>query len=283
MKKISEKAYAKINLTLDVLGKYPNGYHELEMIMQQVDLCDIVDITKISSGIKINSNDNRIPHNEDNLAYKAAFKFFEYTKINSGAEIFIQKNIPIEAGLAGGSSDAAAVLRGLNKLNDNILSESEILDIGVNIGADVPFCLVGGTALSKGIGEVLTPIKRSNNFYYVLIKPEFGISTKLVFSALNISEIRLRPDTKSAIQSIKEGNADKLATQLCNVLEIPVIKIYPEIVKLKKIIVENGALSSIMSGSGSTVFGICKNLNHANFVADKLRDKYKNVFVVKSV
>ncbi len=301
MKTICEKAYAKINLTLDVTGKRDDGYHELEMIMQQIDLYDEIILKRAESGISIASDNDKIPLDENNLAYKAAERFFEHVGIESGVEIFIRKKIPMEAGLAGGSSDAAAVLKGLNKMyskqnnknhfndiNVGLLSEVELRDIGLSLGADVPFCIMGGTALSKGIGEILTPINCPSKIYYVLAKPKFGVSTKQAFSIFDLNYAQKNRQlnqnkTMDAISFIKTGDVINLSSCMFNALEESVVRIHPDIEKIKRLMIENGALNAIMTGSGSTVFGLCADFKNAQKIAVPMQEICEFVKVVSSI
>lgn len=282
-----EKAYAKINLTLDVLGTRPDGYHELCMVMQQVSLCDNIAVRMNCehNGIKVISNIGFIPCDDRNIAYKAAAQFFADTGItpNSGVNITLEKRIPVAAGLAGGSSDGAAVLRALNKLYKTNLSLDELCEIGVKIGADVPYCICGGTMLAQGVGEKLTPISPLPSCDVVLCKPGYGMSTPKVFSELDEMEIKSHPDTDAMLAALDAGNLTQIASLMQNVLEPVVSSAKEDISKIEDIMLASGALGSIMSGSGSTVFGLFDNNSYAKTAYNKLQSIYKDTFLARSL
>lgn len=284
MNSIELKSRAKINLSIDVLGKREDGYHLVEMIMQTIDLYDIVKIKEIhSNDIKIKSNSVDIPLNENNIVYKAVDLIRNNFNIKKGVEIFIEKNIPIAAGMAGGSSNAAAVLVGLNKIWGLNLSDEKLQEIGLKLGADVPFCIVGKAALAEGIGEELTYIKGVPNDISILVcKPELFISTKDVYEGLDLENIEVRPDNEYLIQCLKSGDIDSLSKNMVNVLETVTSKSHKEIKEIEKIMNENNALGSMMSGSGPTVFGLYKNKEDALKGKTELLKKYKQVYVVNS-
>ena len=273
MKKIKLKAYGKINLTLDVLGKRDDGYHDLDMIMQSVDLCDVITIVKNGTGdITVKSNTANIPNDESNLAYKAALALTSEFEIKDGVDIEIEKNIPISGGMAGGSTDCAAVLRGMNKLFKLKLSESELMDRGVKLGADVPFCILGKTARAEGIGEVLTPIPNKLKGYLVIAKPPISVSTGYAYGRMDEVDIKNRPDTESVIEAIKEKNLNSLAKQICNVFEEVTIPEHVIIEEIKQKMKDNGALNAMMTGSGPTVFGIYDDKKKAVETVDVLKE-----------
>ena len=257
MKSLTASAFAKINLSLDILGKLPNGYHSVEMIMQQIPLCDEVSVT-VDSGNKISltCNNPDVPTDNKNTAYKAAQLFLERTEISANIKIHIDKTIPAAAGMAGGSTDAATVLKLLNKAFDYPLSDDEILELCLKIGADVPFCYMGGCALSQGIGEILTPISPLKNAYLVIAKPQYSVSTKWVYENFKMGNVAKHPDTKSVIKAIEDGDLKYLSKYSANVLESVTENNYPVISEYKKLLNENGAVFSLMSGSGPTVFGV---------------------------
>lgn len=266
------KAYGKINLGLDVLGTLPNGYHEVRMIMQNVDLYDTVSIRKTEQkGIHIRSDRPEVPCDEHNLAYKAAVKMMEKNKIACDIEISIQKRIPIAAGMAGGSTDCAAVLKGINELYHLDLSLSELQEIGAGLGADVPYCLMGQTALAEGIGEVLTPLKMPPHCYVLLAKPEKGVSTRYVYQ--NLKEERIvHPDIPGMIEDLNRNDLQALCSRMGNVLESVTASELPEINKLKQVMKECGAMQSMMSGSGPTVFGIFEKESEAQRAGQTIRE-----------
>ncbi len=277
------KAYAKVNLMLDILGTLPNGYHNLWMIMQSVSLSDTVTVTENDSKeITITCSKEGIPTNEKNIAHKAARAFFEYTQTeNCGIHIDIQKNIPSEAGLAGGSADGAAVIKALNELFKTKLSERELCRIGKKIGADVPFCIVGGTCLAQNIGEVVAPLEDIPNCYFVLAKPTMGVSTKEAYESFDNASYIRKPKREKMFTAAANGNFDKMCSLAANVFE-QVIEV-PERVEMKKIMRQSNAKLSLMSGSGPTVYGVFENENDAKECAEKLKKITKDVFIATPV
>ena len=276
------RAAAKINLAIDVLRKRPDGYHDVSMIMQSVALYDTITVRALKGDIRITSNTGRIPTDKENIVYKAA----EYLKIKysvkEGVLINIDKTIPIAAGLAGGSADAALTLKLLNKAWKLRLSKNEILEAGKKLGSDVPFCIQGGTALAEGLGEKLTPLTGIPDCLILLAKPAVSISTKEVYEGIILEDIKERPDIKGMIKNINERNLEGIAANMCNVLETVTIKKCPQIEELKEKLVEYGALGSIMSGSGPTVFGVFKDTETAYNAYDHIKDMVSEVFVVKT-
>ena len=246
------KSPAKINLSLDVVSKRSDGYHELKMIMQTVSLYDEINIEK-DDNISIDCNKKNIPLNNKNLAWKAADSFFEYTSINKGCKIYINKNIPNGAGLGGGSSNAATVLLALNELYNTNLSDDELINIGVKIGADVPFFILKGTCLAEGIGEKLTRLQNNTNPYVLIYKPQFSISTKWAYKNLKLDKKPVYNINK-IIKNLKDKNYNY--DDIFNYLEDVSISKYPEINNIKNKMKNLGATASLMSGSGSSVFGI---------------------------
>lgn len=284
MKQVNLKSRAKINLSLDVKGKRPDGYHEVEMIMQQINLYDNICITERDDNeIKISTNCEYIPSNASNITYKAADKLRKSLSISKGVDIYIDKQIPVAAGLAGGSSNAAAVLKGLNSLWGLGLSQKELMDIGVDIGADVPFCILGGTALAEGIGEKLTPIESSiKNTWIVLAKPPISVSTGEVYRQLNLSKIVNRPNTSYLIDAIRKGNIYAVSDNMNNVLETVTEAKYQIITEIKRRMMEYNALGAMMSGSGPTVFGIYKNYEKAISAYEHLSLLYKQTYMIQT-
>lgn len=271
---------AKINLTLDVLYKRQDGYHEVEMIMQSISLCDRVKIKLLPKReIRLFCDTAGVPLNEENTAYKAAKLLMETYKLDAGLEIEISKNIPIAAGLAGGSADAAAVIIGINELFDLKKSTQQLIEFGKRIGADVPFSIIGGTALAKGIGEKLEKLPKLENIGVLLIKPPYFVSTKKVYSRLNIGNIKKRPNTANMIERIKNNDIYGIAEGLCNVLEEVTFKMHPELEGIKRELKEKGALGSLMSGSGPTIYGIFENRRDAEKTAEKL-SKFKSMIII---
>ncbi len=283
MKKAVTRAYAKINLSLDVMGTLENGYHEVKMVMQTVSLYDLVTVTKIDDGIEVSTNLPFLPTDKNNLAYKAAVEFFNYTKIKPCVHINISKRIPVGAGLAGGSSNASAVLKALNKLFDTKLSLKKLCELGVKIGADVPYCILGGTRLAEGIGEKLSPLPKIPSCHILLVKPSFSISTKDVYNKIDSIKDYRHPETDRLIEGICEKNIDKIASSMGNVLEEVSLSDYPVLSTLKEELRELGAIGSQMSGSGPTVFGIFKNAEDAKKAKETLWGKYKTVYICMPV
>ncbi|RKD25497.1 4-diphosphocytidyl-2-C-methyl-D-erythritol kinase [Caminicella sporogenes DSM 14501] len=282
MDELRLKARAKINLSLDVLNKRDDGYHNVEMIMQQIELYDEIYLKKIDKGIKLKTNSRFLPTDESNIAYKAADLMIKRYNISSGIYIYIKKSIPIAAGLAGGSTDAAAVIKGINKMFDLGLTLKDMMNLGAFIGADVPFCILGGCALAEGIGEILTPIKGFKKGWIVLSKPSVSVSTAQAYNNLNLKNIKRRPNTKALLRALKENNIYDVSKELCNVFEEGIQKKYPVVKVIKNKMLQYGALGSIMSGSGPSVFGIFKDYDKAKSAYEKLKLLYKQTFLVSS-
>lgn len=276
------KAYAKINLFLDVVGKRFDGYHDLKMIMQTVDLWDEVDVEKTDKGIELICDNVNLPTDKRNIAYKAAELFMNTYNINSGVKIRVKKNIPIQAGLAGGSTDGAAVIKILNVIFNKNLSQEEMISLGKKIGADVPFCIVGGTAKCEGIGEIIKPLKPLRDCILVLIKPNFGVSTKEVFNKID-NKNYIHPQIDKIIEGIDEGNLNKIGSSLNNVLEQVTIEQNPIIEDIKEMLKVSGSLGTLMSGSGPTVYGIFDDLHKAENCYKEAREKYDQVFLTKTI
>lgn len=254
---IKMKALAKINLGLDVVRKREDGYHEVRMIMQTISLYDKIFIKKTkNTGIRVSTNLYYLPNNENNLVYKAAKLLIDEFDIKNGVSMKLEKYIPVAAGMAGGSADAAAVLIGMNKLFGLGLSRKQLMDRGVSIGADVPYCIMRGTALAEGIGERLTKLKPLPKCYILIAKPGISVSTKFVYGNLKADEIEKHPDIDGIIEAIDNADILSVAERLGNVLEDVTIREYPVIDELKQFMKDRGALNSLMSGSGPTVFGI---------------------------
>lgn len=278
------KSYAKINLSLDVVGKREDGYHLLEMVMQSIDLCDDVNIEKSLDGIRISCNKEYVPTDGRNLAYKAAQLFLDSYEIESnGVHIDIVKNIPVAAGLAGGSSNAAAVLKGMRDMYMPAVTDEELMKLGLQIGADVPYCICGGTALCEGIGEKITPLEPFDNQIVVLVKPPFGVSTKEVYERLEINKIYRHPDTRAILNGIKDKSLKNVCRNMKNILENVTLRKHPLIRKIKIEMLEAGACGALMSGSGPTVFALFKHSQEAQLCFEKMKIKYKEVFLTKTM
>ena len=284
MNSIQLKSRAKINLSIDVLGKREDGYHLVEMIMQTIDLFDKIKIFSLKEDtIIIESNSLDIPLDSTNIVYKAADLIKKQYNIKEGVKIIIEKNIPIAAGMAGGSSNAAAVLVGLNQLWQLKLSENKLKELGLKLGADVPFCIGGQTALAENIGEKLTKIDGlSENIFILVCKPELFVSTKEIYEEIDSKIIEKRPNNKLLIQLLKENKIQQIADNMYNVLEEVTRERYPVIEEIEKIMMENDALGSMMSGSGPTVFGLYINREDAENRKNKLLKKFSQVYIVKS-
>lgn len=276
------KAAAKINLALDVLSKRPDGYHDVEMIMQTIALCDTITVKSGWDGIRLTSDSSAIPVDETNIAYKAAHYLSTKYNVKRGAHIHIEKRIPIAAGLAGGSTDAAAVLKLLNKAWDLRLSKTELMDAGKKLGADVPFCIQGGTCLAQGLGERLTAVRSIPDCYILLAKPNVGVSTKEVYQSLRLDMINEKPDIQAMLQAIERQNLKDICSSMGNVLETVTTKMHPIIVTLKEKLLEYGAIGSLMSGSGPTVFGIFEDMSAAYGAYDNVKTLVNEIFVVKT-
>lgn len=276
------RALAKINLGLDVLGRRENGYHDVRMVMQSIYLYDNVKIEKKNEpGITLSSNLYFLPSDEGNIAYKAADLLIKEFHITEGVDIVLDKHIPVAAGMAGGSSNAAAVLFGMNRLFNLGLSTQELMERGVKLGADVPYCIMRGTVLAEGIGEELTELPQMPKCTVLIAKPPVSVSTKDIYQALDAKENIEHPDIDGIIDGLKEQNLKKIAACMGNVLEDVTIPMHPEIAEIKKVMLECGALNAMMSGSGPTVFGLFENRTDAKKAQEKIRQKElaKQVYV----
>lgn len=282
MDKLELKALAKINLGLDVLGKRENGYHDVRMVMQTIYLYDDVFMQKTKEeGIHLETNLFYLPVNENNIAYKAAKLLMDEFKIEGGISIRLNKFIPVSAGMAGGSSNAAAVLFGMNKMYQLGLSQQELMERGVKLGADVPYCIMRGTVLAEGIGEELTPLPALPKCYVLIAKPSVSVSTKTVYEKLDALNIVNHPNIDGIIEGLEEQDLDKITSNMGNVLEEVTIGDYPIIEKIKKVMKDAGALNAMMSGSGPTVFGIFKERKDAKraYIEIKKKRLSKQVYV----
>ena len=273
-------APAKINLFLDILRRLENGYHSLFMLMQTVGLCDIVTLEKTESGISISCTEPGIPADERNTAYRAAKYFFEKTGIKAGVKIDIEKNIPHEAGLAGGSADAAAVLRGMNEIFEANLSVPELCEIGFRVGSDVPFCIYGGTCIVQGTGGIVSPIRPLGKCGVVLVKPEAGVSTAAAYAEADNTYL-YHPNHQKILDCCESGDFEGICAHAGNVFE-QVVEV-PERVEIKRIMRLHNSCLTQMSGSGPTVFGIFENRDDAAAAYEELRKQFANVFLTEFV
>ena len=284
------RAFAKINLGLDILRKREDGYHEVRMIMQTIQMYDVLEMKKVKKpGISLSVNYPYIPSDERNLVYKAAKLLMDEFQVKEGVDIRLEKFIPVAAGMAGGSSDAAAAMVGINHLFKLGLSEKDLMDRAVNIGADVPYCIMRGTALAEGIGEKLTRIAQVPDCYVLIGKPGIGVSTKTAYESLQLDKIQSHPDIDGMIRDIENGNllamTDKMGmiSRMGNVFEPGIIGKYPVIGEIKDLMEANGALKAMMSGSGPTVFGIFDDREKMEAAAAVLRQSNlaKTVFATE--
>ena len=283
MDKCIRNAYAKINLGLDVVRRLENGYHEVRMIMQTVGICDVLTLEKSEEGIRVSTDSGELPTDENNLIYKAAKLMMDQYDIRQGVHIHLEKHIPIAAGMAGGSTDAAGTFIGMNELFECGASEEDLRNLGVKVGADVPYCIMGGTALAEGIGEVLTKLPAAPQCYLLVAKPDINVSTKYVYEHLDAEGVRHHPDIDGMIKAISEQNLSGVVERLENVLENVTVKKYPVIQEIKDAMLEAGALGSLMSGSGPTVFGIFTEEKTAEEALQVLASKQlaKQLFVTR--
>ena len=267
------RALAKINLGLDILRKREDGYHEVRMIMQTIQMYDVLKMKKVKKpGISLSVNYPYIPSDERNLVYKAAKLLMDEFQVKEGVDICLEKFIPVAAGMAGGSSDAAAAMVGINRLFKLGLSERELMDRAVNIGADVPYCIMRGTALAEGIGEKLTRIAQIPDCFVLIGKPGISVSTKMAYESLQLDKISSHPDIDGMIRDIENGDLLTMTEKMGNVFEPGIIEKYPVIGEIKDLMEDNGALKAMMSGSGPTVFGIFDDREKMEVAAAVLRE-----------
>lgn len=274
MDKLELKALGKVNLGLDILGRKENGYHEVRMVMQTVYLYDRVILERSRTpGITIETNLKFLPVNENNIAYKAAELLMKEFGIDEGIRIILNKHIPVAAGMAGGSSNAAAVLYGMNRMYGLGLSEEELKKRGVNLGADVPYCIMRGTVLAEGIGEKLTPLPSVPKCYVLIAKPPLSASTETVYEKYDALSYVEHPNIDGIMQGLERSDIRQVASSMGNVLEQVMLKEYPIIGQIKKAMLEQGALGALMSGSGPTVFGLFDSRSQAKIAARKIKSR----------
>lgn len=272
MDKLQLKALGKINLGLDVLGKRENGYHDVRMVMQTLYLYDTVTLIKEETdGIEIESNLYFLPKDENNIAWRAARLLMDEFHIEGGIRIVLEKHIPVAAGMAGGSSNAAAVLYGMNRMYELGLSQQELMYRGVTLGADVPYCIMRGTVLAEGIGEILSPLPSMPRCQILIAKPPISVSTKAIYQALDSREIEEHPDIDGIIDGLKKQDLHQVAGAMGNVLEDVTMEMHPVIGKIKNCMLEHGALGAMMSGSGPTVFGIYDDKNKIRTAMSRIK------------
>jgi len=280
------KALAKLNLTLDVLGKRPDGYHDLKMVMQSITLSDEITVTDNGDqGIRISTNLGFLPTNEKNLAVAAALRFYESLgKPPRGIDLTLKKSIPVCAGMAGGSSDAAAVLRALNELEGSPYTPAELAKVGERVGSDVPYCVLGTTALAEGRGEILTPLPSLPKCWVVVCKPDFPVSTPELFARIDRCKVRCRPDTAGMLQALEQGDLQGVARRMYNVFE----DVLPDrqrsrVLDIKNTLVQYGALGANMSGTGPTAFGLFRTEDEAKKAYDQLKEQYQETYLAETV
>ena len=271
MNRIQMKALAKVNLGLDVIRRREDGYHEVKMIMQTVRLYDRIILEKTQKGISMETNLSFLPVNEQNIAYRAAKMLMDEFHIQSGLHIKIDKHIPVAAGMAGGSTDGAAVLYGVNKIFELGLTKRQLMERGVKLGADVPYCIMRGTVLSEGIGEILTPVSSLPDFHILIAKPPVSVSTKHVYENLKLDKIEKHPDIDGMVEALRIEDLHGVTQRMENVLETVTIPEHPEIQQIKELMIKEGALNALMSGSGPTVFGIFDDREKGMRARDLLR------------
>lgn len=272
----------KINLALNVEGILPNGYHSVKMIMQEITLCDEISLTFGKSGVSLSCSNLQIPTDNKNIAYRAVEMFYEKTGIADGVHIHIEKIVPTEAGLGGGSADGAAVFKAMNEHYGYPLSEEQLLDLGASLGADVPFCIMGATAVAEGIGEVLTPIKSNVKTDVLIVKPPVGISTPWAYKRLD--EVGFDPvDVDKVKDALESGSVAQLCATMANVFETVALEKYPEIAQIKADMLTLGASGAMMSGSGPSVFGIFEDADAFDNAYKHFKEKYKDTFKAKMV
>lgn len=286
MRQIIEPAYAKLNLTLDVLGKRADGYHELKMVMQSVSLCDNLTLTLTDGeGIRLVTDWGFLPTDGKNIAVSAANAFSRHTGVDlNGLTIKLEKHIPVCAGTAGGSSDGAAVLRGLNKLCGTGLTLEELAKIGEDVGSDVPYCVQGGTMLAEGRGEILSRLPKLADCWIVMCKPGFSVSTPELFHKLDSVKVRCRPNTAGVIAALEKGELAELSRMMYNVFEDALPAPRAAVIReIRNTLIQNGALGACLSGTGPTTFGIFNRKEDAEAAVRELKEEYRDVFLVKPV
>lgn len=280
-KSLTLNCNAKINLALDVISKRPDGYHNIELIYTEIPLCDTASVSLRGDGeIHLSCSDPTIPHGHESLTYRTAVAFFKAINSSLGADISLINRIPNEAGLAGASADAAGVLRALNTLTGANLSTEELMQIGAKLGADIPFCILGGCALGEGIGEILTPLPAPPELFYVIVKPPESVSTAWVYQNLDISDRIETLCVQAVAEGIRRGDMEMIAINSGNVLETVTAKKFPVIHEIKKILKDNGAALSLMSGSGTSVFGAFVTMEAAENAISAVKHLAKEIYLV---
>ncbi len=285
MKEVEIDSYSKINLTLNILAKRQDGYHDIETIMQSINLTDRLFIKEEKEGIKIKCTHPQVPIDNQSLAYKSAEKILSRYRITKGVKIEIEKNIPLASGMAGGSANSASILLGINKLFDLNLSNKDLREIAEELGMDVPFCIQNGTALAYHKGEKVIPLSPINPpLWVIVINPGFKISSEWAYNNIDLDQIKKeKNNTKDMIKALKKGEHEEIANNLFNSYDGLMIKKDPEIEKIKDRLIKEGVLGALMSGSGPTVFGIARNKEHALKIYERLKSEFISIWVVRTV
>lgn len=274
MRSWTRKAFAKVNLVLDVLRKREDGYHDVRMVMQNLNLYDTLTFSVCDENcrrIRITSNRQDIPTDDRNLVYRGIALMFDEYNINADITVHLEKHIPVEAGMAGGSTDCAAALHAVNDIFGLGADERRLMELGVRLGADVPYCVMGRAALAEGIGEILTPVTPLRGCYVLVAKPDISVSTGLVYKNLRADRLKRHPDVDGMLAALEAGDVGRISACMENVLETVTVKLYPEIEVIKDMMKAGGALNAIMSGSGPTVFGIYEEKERAEQAAEQIR------------
>lgn len=278
-----EKAPAKINLSLDVLRKREDGYHDVEMIMTTVDLADRIELNTLEEDrIEVSLWSRYVPNDERNLAYKAAKAFKQKYNIKKGVHIKIEKVIPVSAGLGGGSTDAAAVLRGLNRLWNMDIPTKQLAELGSTLGSDIPFCVYGSTGIAKGFGEIIEPLPSPPPFWVVLAKPDIGVSTRTIFQRVKMDEI-IHPNTNQVMEALYEKDFNKLCQNIGNSLEAITTALHPEVLRIKEKMIQAGGSGVLMSGSGPTVYGLVEQQSKAQRIYNGMKGFCQEVYLVRLI
>lgn len=279
--KLQLDSYAKINLSLDVVRKRYDGYHEIRSVMQQIDLSDQLSFSENKNGVIITCDNDQVPVDKSNLVYKAWEELSKLAKTKIGIRVHIKKRIPVAAGLAGGSTNCATALNALNKLWDLALTEKELMDIGIKIGADVPYCLMGGTALAEGVGEKLTQLRSFKDKSMLIANPGIQISTSYAYSKLELG--KNKKNMEEILNCIDNMDIHCISKKMYNVMEDSIIPEHPQIGKLKEEMVKRGALGALMSGSGASVFGLYDDIDYLKFAEKKLKKEVPFIFSAKTI
>ncbi len=279
--KLQLDSYAKINLSLDVVRKRYDGYHEIRSVMQQIDLSDQLSFSENKNGVIITCDNDQVPVDKSNLVYKAWEELSKLAKTKIGIRVHIKKRIPVAAGLAGGSTNCATALKALNKLWDLALTEKELMDIGIKIGADVPYCLMGGTALAEGVGEKLTQLRSFKDKSMLIANPGIQISTSYAYSKLELG--KNKKNMEEILNCIDNMDIHCISKKMYNVMEDSIIPEHPQIGKLKEEMVKSGALGALMSGSGASVFGLYDDIDYLKFAEKKLKKEVPFIFSAKTI